>query len=241
MPISTYQDAQHHQMRKPCYICTMEYYSAIKKNTFESVLMRWMKLVPIIQSEVSQKDKHQYSILKHINGIQKDGNDNPICRQKKRHRYIEQTFGLYRRRQGLDDLREQHWNMYIIKCETDPVGSRSRSSGNRSRNSPGWMHETSAQGWCTEMTQRDGMGNTCKSMADSCHCMAKTTKKYFKKIIKSTSHSFYFCDLVKFDLDRNILFLNLSFLWLWRRGRWNKRVVRRGFKWPRVRDQGRNR
>ena len=42
------------------YIYTMEYYSAIKKNTFESVLMRWMKLEPIIQSEVSQKEKHQY-------------------------------------------------------------------------------------------------------------------------------------------------------------------------------------
>ena len=49
----------------------------------------------------------------------------------------------------------------------------------------GWMHETSAQGWCTGKTQRDrvereggggiGMGNTCKSMADSCQCMAKTT------------------------------------------------------------------
>ena len=48
------------------YIYTMEYHSAIKKNTFESVLMRWMKLEPIIQSEVSQKDKHQYSILMHI-------------------------------------------------------------------------------------------------------------------------------------------------------------------------------
>ena len=45
------------------YIYTMEYYSAIKKNVFESVLMRWMKLEPIIQSEVSQKEKHQYSIL----------------------------------------------------------------------------------------------------------------------------------------------------------------------------------
>ena len=46
-----------------------EYYSAIKKNTFELVLMRWMKLEPIIQSEVSQKEKHQYSILTHIYGI----------------------------------------------------------------------------------------------------------------------------------------------------------------------------
>ena len=56
-------------MRKLWYIYTMEYYSAIKKNTFESVLMRWMKLEPIIQSEVSQKEKHQYSILTHIYGI----------------------------------------------------------------------------------------------------------------------------------------------------------------------------
>ena len=38
-------------------ICIMKYYSAIKRNTFESVLMRWMKLEPIIQSEVSQKEK----------------------------------------------------------------------------------------------------------------------------------------------------------------------------------------
>ena len=56
-------------IRKLWYIYTMEYYSAIKKNTFESVLMRLMKLEPIIQSEVSQKEKHQYSILTHIYGI----------------------------------------------------------------------------------------------------------------------------------------------------------------------------
>ena len=56
-------------IRKLWYIYTMEYYSAIKKNTFESFLMRWMKLEPIIQSEVSQKEKHQYSILTHIYGI----------------------------------------------------------------------------------------------------------------------------------------------------------------------------
>ena len=55
--------------RKLWYIYTMEYYSAIKNNSFESVLMRWMKLEPIIQSEVSQKDKDHYSILTHIYGI----------------------------------------------------------------------------------------------------------------------------------------------------------------------------
>ena len=56
-------------IRKLWYISTMEYYSAIKKNSFESVLMRWMKLEPIVQSEVSQKDKDHYSILTHIYGI----------------------------------------------------------------------------------------------------------------------------------------------------------------------------
>ena len=45
-------------IRKLWYICTMEYYSAIKKNAFESVLMRWMKLEPITQSEESQKEKY---------------------------------------------------------------------------------------------------------------------------------------------------------------------------------------
>ena len=56
-------------IRKLWYIYTMEYYSAIKKDAFELVLMRWMKLEPIILSEVSQKEKHQYSILTHIYGI----------------------------------------------------------------------------------------------------------------------------------------------------------------------------
>ena len=56
-------------IRNLWYIYTMEYYSVIKKNSFESVLMRWIKLEPIIQSEVSQKEKHQYSILTCIYGI----------------------------------------------------------------------------------------------------------------------------------------------------------------------------
>ena len=47
----------------------MEYYSTIKRNTFESVLMRWMNLEPTIQSEVSQKEKDKYYTLMHIYGI----------------------------------------------------------------------------------------------------------------------------------------------------------------------------
>ena len=56
-------------IRKLWYIYTMECYLAIKSDSFESVLMRWMNLEPIIQSEVSQKEKDKYHILMQIYGI----------------------------------------------------------------------------------------------------------------------------------------------------------------------------
>ena len=62
-------------IKKLWYIYTMEYYPAIERNTFESVLMRRMNLEPIIQSEVSQKEKDKYHILTHIQRIQKNGNE----------------------------------------------------------------------------------------------------------------------------------------------------------------------
>ena len=58
----------------------MEYYLVIKRDTFESVLMRWMNLEPIIQSEVSQKEKDRYCILMHIYGIWKNGAEEFIYR-----------------------------------------------------------------------------------------------------------------------------------------------------------------
>ena len=56
-------------IKKLWYIYTMECYSAITRNIFELVLMRWMNLESIIQSEVSQKEKDKYPILTHIYGI----------------------------------------------------------------------------------------------------------------------------------------------------------------------------
>ena len=56
-------------IKKLWYIYTMEYYSAIKRNEFELVLVRWINLEPFIQSEVSQKEKNKYHILMHIYGI----------------------------------------------------------------------------------------------------------------------------------------------------------------------------
>ena len=82
-------------MKKLWYIYTMEYYSAIKNNTFESILIKWMKLEPIIQSEVSQKEKHQYSILtEYTNTVyytefRKMVMMTLYARQQKRHRYKE--------------------------------------------------------------------------------------------------------------------------------------------------------
>ena len=86
----------------------IHHYSAIKKNSFESVLMRWMKLEPIIQSEVSQKDKDQYSILMHIYEILKDGNDNLICKTEKETQMYRTDFWTLWEKGGWDVLREQN-------------------------------------------------------------------------------------------------------------------------------------
>ena len=94
-------------IKKLWYINAMEYYSAIKKNSLESVLMRWLKLEPIIQSKVSQKVKHQYSILTHIYmEFRMMVKMILYTRQQKTHRYKEQTLGFCGRRWVWDDLRE---------------------------------------------------------------------------------------------------------------------------------------
>ena len=67
-----------------------------------------MKLEPIIHSEVSQKEKHQYSILTHIYGIYKDGNDHPVCKTAKETQIMEQSFGLCGRWRWWNDLGEWH-------------------------------------------------------------------------------------------------------------------------------------
>ena len=75
-------------IRKLCYIYTMEYYSAVKNNAFELVIMRWMKLEPIIQSEVSQKEKHQHSIQHIYMEFRKMAMMTLYARQEKRHRCV---------------------------------------------------------------------------------------------------------------------------------------------------------
>ena len=95
------------------------------------------------------------------------------AKQKKRHRCTEQTFRLCGRRRGWDVLREQHLNKYTIKDETDHqprLDAWDKCSG--------LVHWEDPEGW--DGVEREagggiGMGNTYKSMADSCQCMAKTT------------------------------------------------------------------
>jgi len=73
--------------------------------------MRWMKLEPIILSEVSQKEKHQYSILTHIYGIYKDDNDNPVCETAKETQMYRTVFWtLWEREQ------EMIWENGIERC-----------------------------------------------------------------------------------------------------------------------------
>ena len=81
------------------YIYTAEYYSDIKRNAFEAVLMRWMNLETIIQCEVSQKVKDKHCILTHI--YMEIIKMVPVILssgQQRRQRCKEQTFGLSKRR-----------------------------------------------------------------------------------------------------------------------------------------------
>ena len=105
-------------IKKLWYIYTMEYYSAIKRNTFESVLMRWMNLEPIIQSEVSQKEKNKYHILTHIYGIQKRVLLNPSAEQEHGHRLGEETCRHSRERMGRTGrCTEGHMLSCVEQCE----------------------------------------------------------------------------------------------------------------------------
>ena len=132
--------------------------------------MRWMKLEPITQSEVSKKDTEHYSILTHIYGIKKEGNDNLICKTEKETQMYRTAFWTL-------------WEKARVGCFERiacilPIVKQIASSGG--------MHETSAPAWCTGKTERNrvereveggiGMGNTCNSMADSCQCMTKPTE-----------------------------------------------------------------
>ena len=97
------------------YIHTMDYYSAIKRNAFESVLMNWMNLEPIVQSEVSQKEKNKYYILMPIYGIQKSGTEEFIYRAAME----KQTYGHGERGGEGKMYGGSNMETYITICKLD--------------------------------------------------------------------------------------------------------------------------
>ena len=108
-------------IKKMWYIYTVEYYSAIERNIFGSVLKRWINLEPIIQSEVSQKQK--YRILMHVYGIQKDGTENLLAGQPWRCRPREQTYGHGDGDGGEGGTNgEQNGDIFTNICEIDSQG-----------------------------------------------------------------------------------------------------------------------
>ena len=91
-------------IKKLWHIYIMEYYSAIKRNVFESVLMRWMNLEPIIQNEVSQKEKDKYPLLTHTYmESRKMALMDLFSGQQWRSRHREQTYG-HRGRAGEGEM-----------------------------------------------------------------------------------------------------------------------------------------
>ena len=102
------------RIKEQWYIYAVEYSSAIKSNAFESVLMRWVNLESIRQSEVNQKEKNNYHILTHIYGILKDGTDETIFRA------AVETQALKKKTYGLREVgKEGDGGRYFTICKID--------------------------------------------------------------------------------------------------------------------------
>ena len=131
-----------------------------------------MKLEPIIQSEVSQKDKEQYSILTHIYAILKDGNHNLICKTEKKTQMYRTDFGTlwekvrvrYTESITLKQVHYQGWNRSPAQVGCVRQVLRAGALGRSRGIGWGWRRE--------EVSER---GTHIKSMADSCQCIPKTT------------------------------------------------------------------
>ena len=145
----------------------MEYYSAIKRNTFESVLMKWMNLEPITQSEVSWKEKDKYHILIHIYRIQKNGTKEFIYYQGNsgetdiENRLTDMGRGEERER----CMERATWKLTLPYVKQIANGNLLYISGNSNRGSV----STQRGGMGEEDGKKDQKGeDICIPMADSC-------------------------------------------------------------------------
>ena len=124
------------QIKKLWYIYTMEYYSAIKMNAFESVLMRWKNLEPIIQTEVSPKEKDKYHILMHIYGIQKNGSGEFIYRAAMEKKNIEnRLMDIGRGEKKVRCMERVTWKLTLSYVKQIANGNLLYGSGNSNRGS----------------------------------------------------------------------------------------------------------
>ena len=125
--------------------------------------MKWMKLEPIIQSEVSQKEK-QYSKLTHIYGLQKDGNDNPVCKTAKETQMYRTVFWTLGEGEG-----GMIWENGIETCIISYVKEIANAGQMHDTGCLGLVHWDDPEGWYGEGGGRGcRMGNTCTPVTDSC-------------------------------------------------------------------------
>ena len=142
----------------------MEYYSAIERNAFESVLMKWMNLEPIMQSELSQKEKVKYCILMHIYRLQKNSIEEFTYRAAmQKHR--EQTYGHGEKGGEGEMYGKSNMETYITVCKIDSQWEFAV-----------WLRKLK-QGLCINLEGYDGEGggrevqkggDICTPMTDSC-------------------------------------------------------------------------
>ena len=152
-------------IKKLWYIYTMEYTQPLKRNTFESVLMRWMNLEPIIQREVSPKEEDKYHILMHIYRIQKNGTEEFIYRaamEKQTYRIDLWTRGEGGRgEESVRCMKRVTWELTLPYVKQIASGNLLYGSGNSNRGSA--STQTGEMG-----REFQKGGDICIPMADSC-------------------------------------------------------------------------
>ena len=122
------------QIKKLWYIYTMDYYSTIKRNAFESVLMRWVNLESIIQSEVSQKKKDKYHILTRIYRIQRTGTKEFIYRATME-KHTERLTDMGRGEERVRCMERVTWKLTLPFVKQIANGNLLYGSGNSNRGS----------------------------------------------------------------------------------------------------------
>ena len=137
-----------------------------KRNTFESVLVRWMNLEPIIQSEVSQKEKDKYCILTHIHGIQKNGTEEFYLRSSNGETDIEnRLMDMGRGEERVRCMERVTWKLTLPHVKQIANGNLLYGSGNSNRGSVSNQEGWGGEGDGTEVQKG---GDICIPVADSC-------------------------------------------------------------------------